>query len=82
MKIQYRIRSPNLVLLLSTSPNLHTDRDLQSRHIFDKMVDKDVVSWTTLIDGLVMGHSLVLCICALDTLGYGHMSKTEHIFAF
>ena len=46
------------------------------------MVDKDVVSWSTLIDGLVMGHSLVLCICALDTLGYGHMSKTEHIFAF
>ena len=44
MKIQYRIRSPNLVLLLSTSPNLHTGRDIQSRHIFDKMVDRDAVS--------------------------------------
>ena len=44
MKIQYWIRSPNLVLLLSTSPNLHTGMDIQSRHIFDKMVDWDVVS--------------------------------------
>jgi len=54
LKIQYR----NLVLLLSTSPNLHTGRDIQSRHIFDKMMDRDVVSWTILIDELVMGHDL------------------------
>ena len=58
MKIQYRIRSSNLVLLLSTSPNLHMGRDIRSRHMFDKMVDSDVVSGSTLIDGLVMGHGL------------------------
>ena len=33
-------------------------QDIQSRHIFDKMVDRDVVSWTILIDELVMRHDL------------------------